>query len=121
MKVNKFNKNLIKKIDFSFEDMNDYEDWHKCANIVHDNKQTNIEYNDMFAEFGESNFMEDYDDSDWWILEYNDDKFAVDISSHGEGSWIEIYLPDQVGAIYDDNIKQKVKIFFNQLYKQIKK
>jgi hypothetical protein len=126
MKIERFNENLnensIQKIETSFEDMNDFEGWQRCANIVYDHKQSNIEYDDMFNVFGEPCFAdEDYDDDEYWILKYKNDLFSVSISPHGEGSMIDIYLPDQKNMSFSNSIKQRVNEFFDELYEQIGK
>lgn len=115
-KINEMSEDKIQKIDFTLNDMNEFEDWKKCVNIIPGYK--NIKYNDMYNSFGISNFTDDYNESRWWILNFDNNKFAVDISSHGEGCWLHIYLPNEEYP-YTDDIKQKVKNFYEQLFKQI--
>ncbi len=109
-------KTKITKIDnVSLKDMKDFNGWEKCVNIVPGYKH--IIYNQMYNAFGIYNFVDDYKESNWWILNFDNTKFAVEINSR-EGCWLHIYTPEKLFN-YSDNTKQKVKNFYEQLYQQI--
>jgi hypothetical protein len=121
MKIKKLNEmndstEIINKVgNFSKKDMNDFEGWNKCVNIV--SKYIDIKYMQMYNSFGVYNFVDDYKESNWWILNFENTKFAIEFNSR-EGTWIHIYLPEEE-FYYSDNTKQKVQRFYNQLLKQL--
>jgi hypothetical protein len=133
-KVNEINEELIKKIDdFLEEDLDNYKGRESFGNAQYfmmsflnsgdDNRRKNnphsITYERMFKEFGEPNFQTDYNESDWWILEYKGEIYSVDVSTHEEGSMICKLFDNVVYRIYDKKFNQDAQDFYNQLFKQI--
>jgi len=123
----------IEKIDFTKEDLDNikriesFGNAHKfmmyILNSGDDNRRNNnphgITYERMFNAFGEPNFQTEYNESDWWVFEYNGEKYSVDVSSHEEGSMICKFFDDVVYRIYDKKFNQDAIDFYNQLFKQI--
>jgi len=132
MKVNKIYDNLIKKIDFSYEDMNEFEGWKSLSNANYfmrdfynssdDNRKNNnihcIKFGRLKNVFGEPNFQDNYNGSFWWILEYKGDKYSIDINTH-EGSGVCKYITDDINVMYDDKFNKDASEFSEQLFKQI--
>ena len=131
-KVNEINDYKIKKVEhFSEKDLDNYElesfgnAQYFMMNFLNsgDNNRRNnnphgISYERMFKAFGESNFQSDYNESYWWILEYNDELYTVDVNEH-EGSMICKVFDDVVNRIYDKKFNQDTQDFYTQLFKQI--
>lgn len=113
--------NLIIKVNniSSEEDMNDFKDWLNLANY---GLHSNITYDEMYKIFGVPNFQDDYNESDWWILDYKGDRYAVDINSHEEGTWLHMYVEgsSDLSAIYTyKEISIKAKDFYDKLFQII--
>lgn len=132
MKVDKFNEDLIKKIDFSLLDMNEFEGWKSFSNAHYlmrdfyassdDNRINNnihgIKFDRVKNVFGEPNFQDTYNGSFWWILEYKGEKYSIDINTH-EGSSICKYVTDDINIMYDKKFNEDVSEFCKQLFKQL--
>lgn len=136
MEVKKFGEiDKIKKIDFTEEDMIGFEGWETFSNAHYvmtkfytsgnQNRRSNnphgITYERMLKVFGEPNFQDDYNESDWWILEYKGEKYSININSHGEGSSICKYTPDSITGqlMYDKKFNQDAQEFYDELFKLI--
>lgn len=135
-KVNEINDSteIIKKIDnFSEEDIKNFEresfgnaqyfmmsflnsgDNNRIKNNPH-----GINYDRMFKEFGEPNFIRDYDGAYFWILEYKGEKYSVDVNEH-EGSMICKFFNDVAFRTYDKQFNIDAQNFYDQLFKQLNK
>ena len=124
---------IIKKIDFSFEDfekLNNFEPFSNAHffmisfyNSDDENRKKNnphgIKYNRMFKAFGEPNFNDDYADGDYWILEYKGEKYSINIRG-SEGSQIcKQVVEDDGYLMYDQKFNEDAQEFYEQLFKQI--
>lgn len=137
MKIKKLNElndldEIIKKIDnFSEKDMyvfylqsfgNAHYFMMNFLNSGDNNRIKNnphgIKYDRMFKEFGEPNFIRDYDGSYFWILEYKGEKYSVDVNEH-EGSMICKFFNDVEFRTYNKQFNQDAQNFYNQLFKQL--
>lgn len=47
--------------------------------------------------------------------------FSISVNSYGEGSWVDIYLPEQENINYSTEIKEKIELFIKKLYQEIDK
>jgi len=135
MEIKKFGEiGKIKKIDFSLEDMKDFEGWQSFSNAHYlmsnfyksgdqnriSNNPHGITYERISKVFGEPNFQDEYNESNWWILEYKSEKYAVDVNSH-EGSGISKFVPNSVDGslMYDKKFNQDAQEFYTELFKLI--
>ena len=136
MKIKNFrevseSEEIIKKIDISFEEFEklNFEPFSNAHffmssfyNSDGENRKKNnphgIKYNRMFKSFGEPNFDDDYDDVDYWILEYNGEKYSINIRE-SEGSQICKQIEDEEYLMYDRKFNEDVQNFYEQLFKQI--
>lgn len=123
---------IIKIESFSEDDLNNIEPvsfgsaQYFMMNFLNsgvDNRRKNnphgITYERMLKEFGKPNFQTDYNESDWWILEYKGEKYSVDVSSHEEGSMICKFFDNVAYRTYDKKFNQDAQDFYDQLIKQI--
>lgn len=78
-----------------------------------------IKYDTMFNVFGEPNFQDDYNEDDWWILEYDDSLFTVHIGSHGEGSMISKFFDSVKRVTYNKQFSIDAENFHKQLFIQL--
>ena len=137
MKVKKVNElkdnNIINKVDYisSYDDIEKYHlesfgnahyfisNFYKSGD--HNRKNNNphgISYERIHKVFGEPNFQSDYNDSYFWILEYNNELYAVDVNEH-EGSMICRLFDDVKSRTYDKQFSMDAQKFYDQLFKQL--
>jgi len=75
----------------------------------------NIQYEQMAKLFGSHNFQDDYNDSFWWILEFDGKRWSVDTNIH-EGSNVRLFF-DEIGyRIYDKTFSKDAEDFCNTLF-----
>lgn len=75
----------------------------------------NINGDLMLQKFGEPNFQDDYKGSDWWILSYKGNTWAVDTNER-EGSGIWRFYDDKVNRMFDKQHSKEMGEFVNDLY-----
>jgi hypothetical protein len=75
----------------------------------------NIKESLMIAKFGEPNFIDDYKESKWWILDYKDNTWAVDTNER-EGSGVHRFYNDNINRMYDKQHSIEMEEFINELY-----
>ena len=79
----------------------------------------NIKKSTMLAKFGEPNFTTD-DDDDYWILEFNNKKYAIDISLHEEGSSMHKIFDTHRGwnEKENDQFSEEAQEFYDEFFKE---
>lgn len=82
------------------------------------NNPHGITYKQMFDEFGEPNYIDDYKGSAWWILSFNEDLYTIDVCKR-EGSMVCKVFDDVEFRCYDKNFSKNAEEFHKQLFKQI--
>lgn len=75
----------------------------------------NISNDKMRNKFGEPNFQDDYKGSEWWILSYKGNTWAVDTNMN-EGSGVWRFYNDNINRMNDKQHSIEMGEFINYLY-----